>query len=70
MKRPAPRHICPKCGSVAVSRLPSGEGLMCERCDHAARIFPTSLQQPCDPEWDGRPRDGAGRVLAITMDEQ
>lgn len=68
MKRPAPRPICPKCGSVAVSRLPGGEGLACERCGHAARHFPTSAEQPCAAEWDGRPRDGGGRILPIDMD--
>ena len=55
------RRICPKCGSVACCRPPAARGLECTRCGYAARTFPTSLDQPCDPEWDGRPR-AAGRV--------
>lgn len=67
MSTPRLRRICPKCGSVACQRLPGGEGLECTRCGYAARTFPTSPDQPCSAEWDGRPRS-FGRVLPTEVD--
>lgn len=37
------RHVCPGCGSVAVSRTP--EGWSCDRCGKIARAFPEAHRE-------------------------